>query len=380
MNVAFLNENTMGHASYLLPFARQLEEYPELGVTPWVIDATPLPPHLEARARSIRGLRKFDLDFHNLRGRMAVSRYAEACLRELMAQRKIDAVVANTQTVTLALHEVAEELPVFVCLDATFRQLGESPWFAPNWMRGLLLPLTARQLYQCERKIFDRASRLLAWSEEARESLLQDYAYPPARVSVLPPSIDLRRRRPLQRNSARRQILFVGGDFRRKGGPLLLDCYRRWFRDEFDLHVVTRSAVAEEPGVFVHHGVEAFSPAWYERWNAADAFVFPSALETFGIVLLEALAFEVPVISTSVGAARSILAQGDAGWLLRERTPEALRDALREIFGNPSASRQRAIEGRRRVEKHFDLCANTRSLVGWLQEAIAGRQFANASV
>ena len=68
MNVAFLNENTLGHTSYLPRFAGELLRRPELGVTPHVLDALPLPPHLRRLGdTSIRGLRKFGLDFHGTR-------------------------------------------------------------------------------------------------------------------------------------------------------------------------------------------------------------------------------------------------------------------------------------------------------------------------
>ena len=74
MRVAFINENTLGHASYLVPFVRQFEARPDLGIEPQLINATPLPPALERRANfTVRGLRKFGLDFHNARWRLTVA-------------------------------------------------------------------------------------------------------------------------------------------------------------------------------------------------------------------------------------------------------------------------------------------------------------------
>ena len=55
MNVAFLNENTLGHTSYLPRFAEALRGRRELGVTPHVFDVLPLPPHLRAAFRGRRG-------------------------------------------------------------------------------------------------------------------------------------------------------------------------------------------------------------------------------------------------------------------------------------------------------------------------------------
>jgi len=369
MNVAFINENTLGHASYLMPFVRRLRERPDFDVIPHVINATPLPADLVWRAHfSVRGVRKWGLDFQNARWRMTVSRFVRTELDSLRARCPIDAVVANTQSVALELADLDRTIPLFVCLDATFEQLSRSPWFAPNRGTRLFLPITTAAIRKRERALFARADRLLAWSESARQSFVQDYGRPREQLYVLPPSVHSS---PVSgtRTAGRARVLFIGGDFHRKGGELLLECYRKWFRDTCDLHILTQSAIPEEPGVHVHRGVQQYSAEWCEQWQSADVFVFPSRLETFGIVLLEAMSFGVPVISADVGAARELLGDGRAGWLLEERTPEAIAQALREVLADAPAARRRALEGRTIIESRFDLSRNTEQLVKWLQQA-----------
>ena len=371
MKVAFVNENMLGHASYLLPFVNRFQEHPELGVTPYLIHATPVPAPRSYWANfSVRGLRKWGLDFGNLRWRTSVSRFVRDQLDRLCEQQDIDAVVVNTQSVALALARWRVSLPLFICLDATFSQLAASRWFAPNSGSRIFLPLTTASLLKRERQVLQRAERLLVWSKAVRDSLLEDYGSSPERVHVLPPSIDLDVRKGADTVNARPQILFVGGDFKRKGGELLLDCYRRWFSGTCDLHLVTQSPMDPEPDIHVHHGVRPFTAAWRECWQSADVFVFPSELETFGIVLVEALAFGVPVISTDTGAARYILSDGRAGLLLEDRRPETLAQALRRVLGDLPAARQRARYGRSRVEEDFDLSKNTQRLATWLEEAV----------
>ena len=373
MNVVFVNENTLGHSSYLLPFVKQLREHPELGVTPHLIHATPLPDHLAKRANfSIRGLRKWGLDFHNARWRMTVSRFVRDQLQPMTASGDVDAVVVNTQSVALALEEIAADVPIFLALDATFHQLSNSRWFAPNFGSRIFLPLTAATLRMRERNIMKAARGLFPWSEEVRESLICDYGCSPGRICLLPPSIDRRHSNRGERApNVRPRILFMGGDFRRKGGPLLLECYRRWFCGSCDLHLVTESPIEREPGVYVHNGIKPFTAAWYDLWNMADVFVFPSTLDTFGIVLLEALAFEVPVIAAEVGAARFVLGGGEAGWLLRDRTPECLADALRSTLRDREATNECILNGRDRVREFFDLSTNAAKLAEVLRASVS---------
>lgn len=373
MHVAFINENTLGHASYLLPFVNGLACNGELGVVPHLINATPLPERLRARADfTVPGLRRWGLDFHNVRWRLTVSRHVREQLLALRGRQPIDAVVVNTQSVALDLARVAAELPVFVCLDATFAQLARSRWFAPNIPSRIFLPLTSAPIRRRERVIFQAARRLLPWSQAAEHSLREDYGIRPEIISRLPPSVALPPRRPTTKPAnARPQLLFVGGDFQRKGGPLLLECFRRHFAGRCELHVVTESKVETEDGVFVHRGVKAHSDAWRERWEQADVFVFPSTLETFGIVLLEALAFEVPVVSADVGVAREILAEGKAGWLLHHLTTDTLAACINDVFDAPEAATNRACRGRLLIETEYDLMLNARRLAEFLH---AGRR------
>ncbi len=374
MNVAFLNENTLGHTSYLPRFAEALRARPELGVNPHMIDVLPLPPHLRRLGdTSIRGLRKVGLDLHGTRWRVAISRHAREQLDALRGKVEVEAVVVNTQSAGLALETLPGNLPIYVALDATFRQLADSPWFAPNRISRWLQPLTLRSLLQRERKLFEGATRLLPWSELAAGSLRTDYGVPAGQITVLPPSMKPPPPRKPRALGARPQILFLGGDFRRKGGPLLLDVFRRHFATSCDLHLVTATEIAPEPGIFVHRNVTAGSDAWCQRWQEADVFVFPSALETFGIVLLEALAFQVPIVTSNAGAAREIVAEGKLATLVQTLSAESLRAAIRSVLDNPAKAASLAQAGSSHFNKQFDLTSNAERLAGLLVTANLGR-------
>jgi glycosyltransferase involved in cell wall biosynthesis len=138
------------------------------------------------------------------------------------------------------------------------------------------------------------------------------------------------------------------------------------------LHVVTQSAVAEEPGVHVHRGVAAYGPVWWDRWRSADVFVFPSTLETFGIVLLEALAFRVPVVSSRAGAAAEVLDGGAAGVLLDEVTPGTIASAVRGVFADPGATAARVDRGAARAAERYALAANARRLAAVVRAGANG--------
>src|SRR5258708_3190008 len=141
--IAFANENTLGHSSYLLPFVRELESRPDLGISPVVVQATPLPPDLKRFGEgSIRLLRRWGLDFGATRWRMAASRHVLRQLSALHRRTPLDAVIVNTQSVGLELPTWSDRPPLFVALDATFAQLSRTPWLANGWIGRLAAPVT----------------------------------------------------------------------------------------------------------------------------------------------------------------------------------------------------------------------------------------------
>jgi glycosyltransferase involved in cell wall biosynthesis len=354
-NVAFVNENTLGHTSYLPRFAKAFREHPEWGCTPFQIDAIPLPPELRHAERGIRGLHRLGLDGLITRWRRAASKHAAAQLNRLRQAHRIDAVIVNTQSVGLALPTEAPDVRCLVAMDATFEQLARSPWFGPTRIARWLQPITLAVLRAQERRLFRHASLLLPWSHRTADSLIRDYGETSDRIHVLPPSMSDPGRSSLSPSTGKPRLLFVGGDFRRKGGMELLSAWRSGLRTEMDLHVVTRDPVEPEPGLFVHPGVEAGSDAWFQLWRSADLFVFPSHLETFGIVLLEAMAFGVPILSARTGAADEILEHGRAGVLLDTTTPSAITAGVRELLQDREKRRLLSENGRRAFLERFEI-------------------------
>jgi glycosyltransferase involved in cell wall biosynthesis len=362
MKVLFVHENTLGHGSYLPSFVEYFRQYPELGIEPQILNATPLPPELAGEAdRTMRGLRRFGLDNHFARWRNVVS----AHVRNEVDQRAgtFDALVVNTQSVGLDLVDVGK--PIFAALDATFQQLSQGRWFS-NPPLGRIAPKLISNLIDREKKIFTVAAHILPWSRQTRESLVTDYGLAETKICVLPPSIEVPPPRTAPQNPMPR-ILFVGGDFKRKGGDILLACYRRFFCGRVRLDLVTQTEIQPETGVSVWRDVQARSSDWKNLWNSADIFIFPSRLETFGIVLVEALTFGVPIISSKAGAAEEILDGGRAGILLENLSAENLAASIENVLANRKEAEDRALFGRRRAMEEYSLAKNSERLARLLQ-------------
>jgi glycosyltransferase involved in cell wall biosynthesis len=92
---------------------------------------------------------------------------------------------------------------------------------------------------------------------------------------------------------------------------------------------------------------ELTGPALAAAYHGADVFVHPTLSETFGMVVAEALARGLPVVSTTTGAIPDLVG-GDAGLLVAPGDEQAFADALSRIVTD-AGLRGRLAEGARRV-------------------------------
>ncbi|MBI5115640.1 glycosyltransferase [Candidatus Poribacteria bacterium] len=86
-----------------------------------------------------------------------------------------------------------------------------------------------------------------------------------------------------------------------------------------------------------------------------DLFVLPSLSEGFGLVLLEAMAAGLPVVSTMVDAIPEIVEHGVTGLLVPPAQSRPLAEAINKILGRPYRAREMGAAGRKRAEQCFSV-------------------------
>ncbi len=89
--------------------------------------------------------------------------------------------------------------------------------------------------------------------------------------------------------------------------------------------------------------------------HSFDLFVSAARAEAFGLVMVEAMNHEIPVIATRSEGASEIIEDGTSGVLIPNEDAKVLAQQILELFGDKNKREILAANGRRRVEEYFSL-------------------------
>jgi phosphatidylinositol alpha-mannosyltransferase len=187
-----------------------------------------------------------------------------------------------------------------------------------------------------QRRLFNKLSLRIAVSEAARWTGERFYG---GRYRIIPNGIDLTRARsgPKPQND-RLELLFVGRAEERKGLPVLMRAFEALRAASVDAHLTVAGATAEEvaPLLLETEGVDIVGRVSEdEKWRLlhnADLLCAPSlGGESFGIVLLEALASGTPVVCSDIPGYRDVVRDDVEGRLVPPGDPAALGEAIRAL-------------------------------------------------
>jgi len=180
-----------------------------------------------------------------------------------------------------------------------------------------------------------------------------DYGIEPARVRVVGAGANVFPER-APRCDDGKTLLFLGKDFRRKGGLVLLEAFERVRRrvPRARLLVAGPPSPPPLPERVFHLGDVPFAelPALLSQ---ASVVALPTLREPYGLALLDAMACAVPVVATRVEAIPEIVEDGDTGLLVPPADPAALADALVALLEDPLRAREMGRRGRARVAERF---------------------------
>ncbi len=359
---AFVLEQTLGHVTHGRNLVRAVAADP--GVDPFIVRVDYADP---TGLHRLPGLRTWS---------WRASEIARDALRSRLALAPLDGVFMHTQVLSLLAIEVMRSVPTVVSLDATPRVFDREGEAYGHHRGPEVTEMIKRRL---NLRSFAAAARLLTWCRWAAYSLISDYGVPPDKIDVIPPGVDLSLFRPslIPRKSDRVRVLFVGGDFRRKGGFDLLEAARAMpDRVHLDLVSSTSEKIAVPPGVSatVHRDLKAQSDELVQLYRSADVFALPSRGDCMPQAVAEALACGLPVVATAVGAIPEMVSDTVNGYLVRPGSPRAIAAAIAALVNSPGL---RFTMGRRSVklaELEHDAARNNTRIISLMKRLVVASE------
>jgi glycosyltransferase involved in cell wall biosynthesis len=357
-------EQALGHATHYENFRRGIEHDPGL-TAEWL----PIPFAAAGLERFVPALRS--------NWSIRASWRARRALAAARRRGPLDVVFFHTQVTSLFSVGTMHETPSVISMDATpinYDSLGEfyGHHQAPN-------TFLERQKYKLNRRAYQAAAGLVTWSNWAKRSLVDDYGVDSACVRVIPPGasstyfqVGARRVRTIGADATSpTRILFVGGDFARKGGQLLIDLMRSPVGLQCQLDIVSNVESPAMPNVSVHRGLTANSGALQDLFARADLFALPTYADCLGIVVEEAAASGLPSIVTNVGGVPESVVDGESGIVIPTGDAAALQQAVVALVGDPSRRHQMGRAAHRLATTRFNADENNHAIVDFLKETTA---------
>jgi glycosyltransferase involved in cell wall biosynthesis len=304
-----------------------------------------------------------------LRGSVRAYRAIEQAHRE----KPFDALFLHTQTISLFSSPHMRRTPTLLSLDATPINYDE---LASSYGDKVHAGFVERAKLWAHRSVMRNVRKFTTWSQWAKKSLVNDYGADPERVTVIHPGTvlsnfpDPKTRGPRKPGPLR--VLFVGGDFVRKGGDLLLEVAKTRLKGKVELYLVTAADVPAEDGIFVYRGVKPHSPALLQRYAEADVFVLPTRGDCLAVVLGEAMASSLPIITTAVGAHTEAVEDGRSGFIVGVGDGRALGDKLEQLAGDPDLAARMGKRSREIGEARFDTHTNANRIADMLVDIAGG--------
>ncbi len=224
-------------------------------------------------------------------------------------------------------------VPHFVYADHTHLTNLCYPAFDPR----RLLP--ARWL-ALERSIYANAAKVFVMTHHVERTLLEQYGCEPSKVVCIHSGSNTEPIPEGPPEPRQQRILFVGLNWRRKGGPQLLEAFLSITGKfpEAKLVIVGCNPPVEHPNVEILGRVPLQTVQ--KEYLKAQIFAFPTRIEPAGFVVIEAMMHKLPVIGTPVGVLPDIVRDGESGYLVEPDDIEGLASVLAELLSDPEKCRR----------------------------------------
>jgi glycosyltransferase involved in cell wall biosynthesis len=312
---------------------------------------------------------------------------------QVPANAKPDALFYEAKRDLLPVPSLLRRVPTLVSLDSATLCPFWCDLFSPEAIsNNSILQQQTHRYFQPERlakenETLKLAAGFVVWSEWAKRHLVKVYGISSQKVAVIRNGVDLaswdatvagfHATQPKNKQLPERvRLLFVGNEFQRLGGDLLLSVLDNnpVLASRYELHLVMTHTAAANLGttlkrsnVFVHtHGQNQQAGA--EFYLNADIFVLPAHYETNPALLATALASGLPIIASHVDGLTELVKDGKNGLLVEPNSSADLALAITQLVNDPEMRENLGKASRLLAEAEFDPTKNAHQVLTFLKQ------------
>ena len=240
--------------------------------------------------------------------------------------------------------------------DGNIQTLLHSPFSYPRISHHVL-----NRVIAYEKKVYQNMDYIFARSQWLADSFVKDFGVDPSRVShPVGAGINLPYVKDITGKTYESpHILFVGREFERKGGLVLLEAFKEVRKIVKNATLTIVGSVIEDPpvGVMCIDRIEKNTEEGIEQllraYASASIFVMPSLYEPYGIVFAEASAHRLPCIGTNTCAMPEIIDDGLTGFIVPVNEPSRLAKRMIELLSNPAQCKEMGERGYQKYRAQY---------------------------
>jgi glycosyltransferase involved in cell wall biosynthesis len=246
---------------------------------------------------------------------------------------------------------------------------------APAWDRafgvGRRFPDVERRL---ETRVFGSMDAIACWSRWVADSLMHDFGVPASKLTLFRPCVGNAGRPPIGREPGPVRIVFVGNDWKRKGGPRLVDWHQRHWRDRAELHLCSSLAEPDRSlANVVWHGATPHERLVHEILPRMDLLAMPTWRDTYLIAAQEAQAFGLPAVTSRLAGIPEVVRHGETGFLCEPEDEDGFVGAITRLIDDAALRGRMADAARLRAERDLNPAVWNRHLVDQLIAVVESR-------
>lgn len=274
------------------------------------------------------------------------------------------------QVGTHILPPQGELRPIYCVTDMTIKQAVQAGYFAVCRLNNLEI----KAAVELQKKMFDAYRKIFVLCTWTKESIVNDYQQPEEKVIIVGSGANMPPLEPDADKYSSNEILFVGIDWLRKGGPLLLEAFKivREQVSDATLHIVGCSPNIHQAGVHVHGLLNRKDPCQldklYALYRRANCFSILPDFDPFPNVLLEAQITKTPVVSLSTGSREDAMKNGITGLLVKKASAEQVAGAIIQILENPDYAERMGQAGCDFISKTYTWDIIAEKILGYIEK------------